>query len=87
MIATAPGDEVDFVSRYFAPAVGVGEDPVTGSTHCTLTPYWAGQLGKTRLEARQISARGGALSCVLQGDRVHIGGQAVLVIEGELVLG
>ena len=74
VIATAPGDNVDFVSRFFAPKVGVPEDSVTGSAHCTLTPYWASRLGKSRLHARQISARGGELWCGLAGDRVKIAG-------------
>jgi len=82
VIATAPGEQVDFVSRFFAPRVGVPEDPVTGSSHCTLIPYWAGRLGKNRLEARQISPRGGELSCALVGERVKIGGQAVLYLQG-----
>jgi PhzF family phenazine biosynthesis protein len=74
VIATAPGDHVDFVSRFFAPKVGVPEDSVTGSAHCTLTPYWASRLGKTALHARQISARGGELWCELAGDRVKLAG-------------
>jgi predicted PhzF superfamily epimerase YddE/YHI9 len=82
---TAPGEEgVDFVSRFFAPAQGVPEDPVTGSSHCTLVPYWANRLGKTKLEARQLSRRGGALSCALDGDRVSIAGRAVLYLEGQI---
>jgi predicted PhzF superfamily epimerase YddE/YHI9 len=84
-IATAPGEDgIDFVSRFFAPAQGVPEDPVTGSSHCTLVPYWAGRLGKTKLEARQLSRRGGALSCALDGDRVSIAGRAVLYLEGQI---
>jgi PhzF family phenazine biosynthesis protein len=84
-IVTAPGkDGVDFVSRFFAPAQGVPEDPVTGSSHTTLTPYWAKRLGKTTLEARQLSRRGGALSCTLNGDRVSIAGGAVLYLEGHI---
>lgn len=84
---TAPGrDGVDFVSRFFAPGGGVPEDPVTGSAHCTLVPYWAERLGKTRLEARQVSARGGALACELAGDRVKMGGKAVLYMEGSIVV-
>lgn len=80
---TAPGrNGVDFVSRMFAPAHGIPEDPVTGSTHCSLIPYWAERLGKTTLSARQISARGGSLACELAGDRVKIGGTAVLYLEG-----
>ena len=84
-IATAPGENgVDFVSRFFAPKQGVPEDPVTGSAHCTLVPYWAKRLGKAELEARQISRRGGALSCALHGDRVSIAGHAVLYLEGQI---
>ena len=83
IIATAPGDDCDFVSRFFAPAAGVDEDPVTGSAHCTLIPYWAARLGKTKLFARQVSPRGGELSCELAGDRVRIGGTAVLYSKGE----
>jgi PhzF family phenazine biosynthesis protein len=86
IIATAPGDDCDFVSRFFAPAAGVDEDPVTGSAHCTLIPYWAARLGKNKLFARQISQRGGELFCELAGDRVHIGGKAVLYLRGEIVL-
>ena len=85
IIVTAPGDNgVDFVSRFFAPNCGVPEDPVTGSSHCTLVPYWAERLGKTRLQARQVSPRGGALRCELRGDRVGIAGQAVLYLRGEI---
>ncbi len=88
VIATAPGKEpgVDFVSRFFAPGQGVPEDPVTGSAHSTLIPYWAGKLGKTNLRARQISARGGDLYCALAGDRVKIGGRAVLYSKNEIYL-
>ena len=75
----------DFVSRYFAPAFGIDEDPVTGSTHCCLTPYWSRQLGKTTFLARQLSARGGELKLELRGDRVGIGGQAVTVLRAELL--
>jgi predicted PhzF superfamily epimerase YddE/YHI9 len=86
-IATAPGrDGVDFVSRYFAPNYGVDEDPVTGSAHCVLTPYWAARLGKEQLTARQISARGGELTCTLRGDRVTIAGHAVLYLEGAITV-
>lgn len=85
VIVTAPGaDGVDFVSRFFAPMDGIPEDPVTGSAHCTLIPYWAGRLGKNALAARQVSARGGDLSCRLLGDRVHIAGRAVLYLEGAI---
>lgn len=84
VIVTAPGEDVDFISRFFAPGAGVPEDPVTGSAHCTLVPYWAARLGRTRLEARQVSARGGRLHCALVGDRVHVGGHAVLYLEGTI---
>lgn len=84
IIATAPGTDCDFVSRFFAPAAGVDEDPVTGSAHCTLIPYWAQRLGKTTLFARQVSPRGGELFCELAGDRVRIGGKAVLYLRGEI---
>lgn len=86
VIATAPGDTVDFVSRFFAPGAGVPEDPVTGSAHCTLVPYWAERLGQPKLAARQVSARGGDLWCELQGDRVLIGGHAVTYLEGQITL-
>ncbi|HET8546582.1 MAG TPA: PhzF family phenazine biosynthesis protein, partial [Bryobacteraceae bacterium] len=87
VIVTAPGNDVDFVSRFFAPARGVPEDPVTGSAHCTLVPYWAEVLGKTKLAARQLSKRGGELWCELAGDRVHISGHAVLFARGEIQVG
>ncbi|MCB0855156.1 MAG: PhzF family phenazine biosynthesis protein, partial [Bacteroidetes bacterium] len=74
VIVSAPGDEVDFVSRFFAPLAGVDEDPVTGSAHTTLTPFWVNQLGKNPLSARQISARGGVLACRLEGERVFLTG-------------
>jgi predicted PhzF superfamily epimerase YddE/YHI9 len=80
--ATAPGDECDFVSRFFAPAMGVPEDPVTGSSHCTLVPFWAERLGRTRLRARQVSTRGGELHCEHAGERVRLGGRAVRYLEG-----
>ncbi|MBI2977963.1 MAG: PhzF family phenazine biosynthesis protein [Rhodospirillales bacterium] len=83
---TAPGDDCDCVSRYFAPHVGILEDPVTGSAHCTVIPYWAGRLGKTRIHARQVSARGGELFCELAGDRVRMGGRAVLYLEGRITV-
>lgn len=85
-IATAPGDDCDFVSRFFAPAKGIPEDPVTGSAHCTLTPYWASELGKTSLRARQISPRGGELLCKLVDDRVEIAGHAALFLRGQITL-
>lgn len=84
VIVTARGNDCDFVSRFFAPEVGVFEDPVTGSAHCTLIPYWAEKLGKNEFFARQISARGGELFCELRGDRVKIGGKAVLYLKGEI---
>jgi PhzF family phenazine biosynthesis protein len=84
VIVTAKGDSSDFVSRFFAPEVGVPEDPVTGSAHCTLIPYWAEKLGKNDLFARQVSQRGGELFCELIGDRVKIGGNAVLYMRGEI---
>jgi len=82
VIATAPGTAADFVSRFFAPKVGIPEDPVTGSAHCTLVPYWAQRLGRRRLEARQISARGGELQCDDLGEKVRIAGHAVLYFRG-----
>lgn len=85
-LITAPGQAYDFVSRCFFPGDGVPEDPVTGSAHCTLIPYWAGRLGKTRLRAFQASPRGGELACELAGDRVRIGGRAVKVLEGHFLL-
>jgi PhzF family phenazine biosynthesis protein len=84
VIATAKGDDADFVSRFFAPGAGIDEDPVTGSAHCTLIPYWAEQLGKNQLFARQISKRGGELFCELDSDRVKIAGRAVLYLKGEI---
>ncbi|HTB15239.1 MAG TPA: PhzF family phenazine biosynthesis protein [Bryobacteraceae bacterium] len=85
-IVTAPGTDCDFVSRFFAPAKGVPEDPVTGSAHCTLIPYWAARLGKSKLFARQISPRGGELWCEHRGDRVTIAGRAVKYLEGTIVV-
>ena len=84
IVATAPGNDVDFVSRYFAPSAGVPEDPVTGSTHCTLTPYWASTLGRNSLSARQISERGGELFLEQQDTRVVIAGSAVLYLKGNI---
>ena len=74
----------DYVSRFFGPGAGVDEDPVTGSAHCILTPYWAAKTGKERLVARQVSARGGDLRLHARGDRVGIAGQAVTVVRGSL---
>jgi PhzF family phenazine biosynthesis protein len=84
--ATARGSEADFVSRFFAPRVGVPEDPVTGSAHCSLVPYWAQKLGKTQLLAHQVSHRGGVLQCEDRGERVGIAGQAVLYLEGYITV-
>ena len=82
LVPTARGDEVDFVSRAFAPRYGIPEDPVTGSAHCALAPYWAGVLGRDDLRAFQVSARGGEVRCRLAGDRVKLAGQAVVFFEG-----
>jgi len=86
VIVTAPGREVDFVSRYFAPKMGVPEDPVTGSSHCVLAPYWAGVLGRNDLHALQVSKRGGELFCMHVGERVKISGRAALYLEGTITL-
>ncbi|MBY6031605.1 PhzF family phenazine biosynthesis protein [Marinobacter daepoensis] len=86
LIVTARGINCDFVSRYFAPGAGIDEDPVTGSIHSVLAPYWAEQLGKTQLRARQLSARGGELRCELRGNRVAISGQAAFYMEGSVQL-
>jgi len=87
VIITAPGDSVDFVSRFFAPQSGIAEDPVTGSAHTTLVPYWAQKLGKTEMEALQVSARGGVLKTKLIGDRVEIAGQVKLYLRGSIEIG
>lgn len=84
VIATARGSDCDFVSRYFVPKLGIPEDPVTGSAHCTLVPYWAEQSGKSEFFARQVSSRGGELWCRLDGDRVRIAGHCVLYLEGRI---
>jgi PhzF family phenazine biosynthesis protein len=84
LIVTSPGEDVDFVSRFFAPAYAIPEDPVTGSSHCTLTPYWANRLSKKSLTARQLSSRGGYIKCKLNGDRVDISGKAVMYMKGKL---
>jgi predicted PhzF superfamily epimerase YddE/YHI9 len=85
VIATAPGSAgIDFVSRFFAPALGVDEDPVTGSAHCTSIPYWAGRLGRSKLQARQLSHRGGSLGCELRGERVAIGGRVIPYLTGAI---
>ena len=87
VIVTSRSDsrDYDFVSRFFGPAVGVNEDPVTGSAHCFLSPYWSERLGRNELIGYQASARGGVVKVRLDGDRVHIGGQAVTVLKGELI--
>jgi PhzF family phenazine biosynthesis protein len=82
VIATAPGEDCDFVSRFFAPQAGINEDPVTGSAHSRLVPYWAKRLGKSKLFARQVSPRGGELWCELKGERVVMAGHAALYLEG-----
>lgn len=86
IIATAPGSQCDFVSRFFAPSVGIPEDPVTGSAHCTLVPYWANKTGKTQFHALQLSQRGGELFCKQMGDRVAIAGKAVAYLEGTIII-
>jgi len=84
IIVTAPGTECDFVSRYFAPNVGVPEDPVTGRAHCTLTPFWSKRLGKNVMNAQQLSDRGGVLRCEDNGERVKISGKAVRYLKGTI---
>lgn len=86
VVVTARGTRCDVVSRCFAPREGIPEDPVTGSTHCSLVPFWAARLGRETLHCRQLSARGGELHCRLEGDRVHIAGQTIKVLEGTLFL-
>ncbi len=86
VIVSAPGDAVDYVYRFFAPRQGIPEDPVTGSANCTLVPYWAARLGKSELEAEQLSARGGNLRCTLRDDRVLIAGRAVEYLRGEITV-
>jgi PhzF family phenazine biosynthesis protein len=86
VIATAQGRDCDFVSRFFVPSLGIPEDPVTGSAHCTLVPYWSKRLRKTRLFARQVSARGGELWCEDRGERVSIAGRCVKYLEGTIEL-
>jgi PhzF family phenazine biosynthesis protein len=86
LIVTAPGNLVDFVSRFFGPQSGVDEDPVTGSAHTTLTPFWSARLGKTSLSAKQISKRGGVLQCRYAPPRVVIGGEAQLYLTGEIIV-
>ncbi|PCK07348.1 MAG: hypothetical protein COA42_14755 [Alteromonadaceae bacterium] len=86
VIATAPGTDYDFVTRVFAPKFGIPEDPVTGSAYTQLMPYWAERLGKTKLKAKQISARGGEVFCELKGDRVMIAGYAHYYMEGTVFI-
>jgi predicted PhzF superfamily epimerase YddE/YHI9 len=86
LLVTAQGDKTDYVSRFFAPGVGIDEDPVTGSAHCILSPYWSEKLGKTELTGEQASSRGGIVRTRQDGDRVHLAGQAVLVASGTLHL-
>jgi len=84
LIVTAAGSDCDFVSRFFAPRYGIPEDPVTGSAHCTLVPYWSARLGQSELHARQLSARGGELWCRDQGARIKIAGQCAFFLQGEI---
>jgi PhzF family phenazine biosynthesis protein len=84
VMVTAVGDEADFVSRFFAPMVGVPEDPVTGSAHCTLVPFWSRRLGKHMMRALQVSRRGGEIFCEDRGERVRLGGRTVLYMKGEI---
>jgi PhzF family phenazine biosynthesis protein len=84
IVVTAPGEEVDFVSRFFAPAIGINEDPVTGAAHCLLTPYWADRLGKREFDALQVSSRVGTLGCEYRGDRVRLRGTAVFFLSGTI---
>ena len=86
MIVTAPGDEVDFVSRFFTPQASILEDPVTGSAHCTLIPYWSKKLQKKELTAKQLSKRGGEIGCVNNGKRVIVSGHAVTSLQTNLVI-
>ncbi|MEW5821846.1 MAG: PhzF family phenazine biosynthesis protein [Cyanobacteriota bacterium] len=87
VIVTAPGNnDIDFVSRFFCPQAGILEDPVTGSAHCTLIPYWSNKLNKTKLIARQVSNRGGLLKCELINDRVSISGQVICYLKGEIYI-
>ena len=85
VIVTAPGSDVDFVSRFFAPKFGIPEDPVTGSAHCELAPYWASKLGKNTLSAEQVSRRGGNIRCEVRSDRVILSGCAVTFMEAEII--
>lgn len=84
IIVTAPGNSVDFVSRFFAPGIGINEDPVTGAAHCVLTPYWSERLDKKAMQARQVSHRGGDVACEIRDDRVRLGGHAAFYLEGKI---
>jgi predicted PhzF superfamily epimerase YddE/YHI9 len=86
VIVTAPGKDVDFVSRCFFPALGINEDPVTGSAHCELAPYWGARLGRQQLLARQLSERSGLVDCRLVDDRVHLCGRAVDYMQGQITI-
>ncbi|UTR09998.1 PhzF family phenazine biosynthesis protein [Evansella sp. LMS18] len=86
VIVTAKGTNADFVSRFFAPRLGIEEDPVTGSTHCTLVPYWKQQLGKNEFKAKQLSERGGKIYCTDLGDKIKLAGQAVTYLEGYITI-
>jgi predicted PhzF superfamily epimerase YddE/YHI9 len=86
VIATAPGRQSDFVSRFFAPRAGIPEDPATGSSHCTLVPYWSRRLGKKELHALQLSSRGGEMFCRDDGERVRIAGCVVEFLRGRITL-
>jgi PhzF family phenazine biosynthesis protein len=86
VIITAPGKEVDFVSRFFAPTAGIDEDPVTGSAHSQLIPFWSYKLGKEKMKAKQLSKRGGTIYCEQKGERVIMGGQCVFYMKGEIVI-
>ncbi len=85
--ARSEGSDFDFISRFFAPGAGIDEDPVTGSAHCALAPYWAGKLSRDEVVGYQASARGGIVHCCVAGDRVRLGGEAITVIRGELLAG
>ena len=86
IIATAPGDDRDIASRYFAPRKGVNEDPATGRAHCVVAPFWAERLGQDRITAKQLSARGGSLVCTVAGDRVQLAGRCALYLEGTITV-
>lgn len=86
VVVTSQGKDFDFVSRMFAPKIGVNEDPVTGSAHTRLIPFWSGRLGKTEMLAKQVSQRGGVLKCKMLGDRVEMSGQAILYLTGEIYI-